>query len=320
MIVFKAVLLALVAGMANDLSAASYPEKPVRFIVPIAPGGSNDIVARSLAQRLTASLQQSVVVDNRAGGGGIVGTEIAARATPDGYTLLMVNLSHVVNPAMFPKMPYDLLRDFTAISLLGSAPNVLVVFPQFQATSVKDLVTLAKKTPGKLLYASAGNASAPHLAMELFKLKTGTQIVHVPYKGSGPGLIALMATDVQVSLPVLSTAMPLVKSARLRPLAVTSPERAPALPDLPTVRESGVSEYEFSAWFGCVAPAAVPGSIVRRLNQEIRDALSNDEMKRQFSAQAMNLTGTSPEEFSRYLASEIRKWAGVVRAANIKVD
>ncbi len=320
MAVARTIVFAITTAVAANAHASSYPEKPIRFIVPIAPGGSNDIVARALAQRLTASLRQPVVVDNRAGGGGITGTEIAARSSPDGYTLLMVNMAHAVNPALLSKLPYDLMRDFTAITLIGLAPNVLVVHPQSPVATVGELIAMARKNPEQLSYASAGNASTPHLAMELFKLKSGIRIVHVPYKGSGPALIALMGMEVQVSFPVLSSAMPLLKSGRLKPLAVTSPTRAPAAPDVPTVRESGLPDYEFSAWFGCMAPAAVPRAIIVRLNRSMGDVLADDDFRRQFAAQGMSVAGSSPEAFARQLENELRKWEGVVRVANIRPD
>ena len=256
-----------------------YPTKPIRWIVPIAPGGSNDIVARALAQKLTASLRQSVIVDNRPGGGGVLGTETAAKSAADGYTLLMVNIAHALNPTLHAKLPYDSLRDFAAITLIGSAPNALVVHPSSDITTVKDLIASAKSAPGKLTYSSAGNGSSPHLAAELFKLSSGTDILHVPYKGSGPGLIGLAGKEVDLSFPVLSSVLPMTKSGRLRLIAVTSAARSSAQPDTPTVSESGLPNYEFSAWFGCVAPASTPQPIISRLNKEIRALLENAETK-----------------------------------------
>lgn len=314
----RAFLVASMLCYSTGLHA--YPTKPLRWIVPIAPGGSNDIVARALAQKLTTSLQQTVIVDNRPGGGGIVGTEIAARSAPDGYTLLMVNISHALNPSLHPKLPYDPMRDFAAVTLIGSAPNALVVHPSSAVFTVKDLITLAKSAPGKLTYASAGNASSPHLAAELFKLKSGTDMVHVPYKGSGPGLIALTATEVALSFPVLSSALSLVKSGRLKAIAVTSTVRSSALPDTPTIRESGLADYDFSAWFGCVVPASTPPPLIARLNKEIRTFLDDPEFKARHAAQGLELTGTTPAQFAKYLADETIKWRKVISATGIRLN
>ena len=298
----------------------AYPVKPLRWIVPIAPGGSNDIIARALAQKLTSALEQSVVVDNRAGGGGIVGTEIAARAAADGYTLLMVNISHALNASLHAKLPYDPARDFAAITQIGAAPNALVVHPSSAITSVKELIATAKAAPGKLTYASAGNGSSPHLAVELFKLSTGTDIVHVPYKGSGPGLIALTGMEVALAFPVVSSVLPLVKSGRLRVIAVTSAARIFALPDTPTIRESGVANYEFSAWFGCVVPAATPRPVIARLNREMRGVLENAEFKSIYAAQGLELAGSTPDEFSQFLAAETIRWRNVISASGMRMN
>ena len=298
----------------------AYPTKPIRWIVPIAPGGSNDIVARALAQKLTASLQQTVIVDNRPGGGGILGTEIAARSAPDGYTLLMVNIAHALNPSLHAKLPFDPARDFAAITLIGSAPNALVVYPSSAVATVKDLIALAKSAPGKLTYASAGNGSSPHLAAELLKLNAGIEILHVPYKGSGPALIALAGMEIELAFPVLSSVLPMAKSGRLRAIAVTSAARASALPDTPTFRESGLANYEFSAWFGCVAPAATPQPLIARLNKEIRALLEDADFKARHAAQGLELSGTTPAQFTQFLADETIKWHKVIAASGIRLN
>ena len=303
-----------------SMSVHAYPTKPIRWIVPIAPGGSNDIVARAVAQRLTASLGQTMVVDNRPGGGGVLGTETAAKAAPDGYTLLMVNIAHALNPTLHAKLPYDSTRDFAAITLIGSAPNALVVHPSSAITTVKDLIASAKSAPGKLTYASAGNGSSPHLAAELFKLSSGTDILHVPYKGSGPGLIALAGTEVDLSFPVLSSVLPMTKSGRLRLIAVTSAARSSALPDTPTIRESGLPNYDFSAWFGCAAPASTPPPVIARLNKEIRALLENAEFKARHAEQGLELSGTSPAQFAQFLADETVKWRKVISVSGIRLN
>ncbi|MGH8617263.1 MAG: tripartite tricarboxylate transporter substrate binding protein [Burkholderiales bacterium] len=310
-------LHALACSTTGGAFAQDYPVKPVRLIVPIAPGGTNDILARALAQALAANFQQSVIVDNRPGGGGITGTEVAARAAADGYTLLMVNLSHAVTPAFRVKLPYDVLKDFSAVGLIGSTPNVLVVHPSLPANSLAALIALAKGTPGKLNYASAGNGSSPHLAAELFKMKAGVDIVHIPYQGTGPALNALLGSEVSLSFATLPPARSLVSARRLGALAITSPRRSPLLPSVPTFGEAGLPGYEFTAWFGLVAPAGTPPAIVRKLNGQIQEIVNGTDFKSRHAGQGIDLTPTTPEQFVRYLQDETSKWRGVVAAAGI---
>lgn len=307
----------LACAAASGAFAQSYPTKPVRLIVPIAPGGTNDILARALAQALTGSLQQSVIVDNRPGGGGITGTEVAARAAADGYTLLMVNLSHAVTPAFKVKLPYDTLKDFAAIGLVGSTPNVLVVHPSLPANSLAALIALAKGAPGKLNYASAGNGSSPHLAAELFKVKAGVDIVHIPYQGTGPALNALLGSEVSLSFATLPPVRSLVSARRLNALAITGQRRSPLLASVPTFSEAGLPGYEFTAWFGVVAPTGTPKEIVRKLNGQILDIINGTDFKARYANQGIDLTPTTPEQFARYLQDETSKWRGVVAAAGI---
>jgi tripartite-type tricarboxylate transporter receptor subunit TctC len=320
MFIFRLCALLSAVMLFNSSSLYAYPDKPLRLIVPIAPGGSNDILARALSEKLSTNLRQTVIVDNRPGGGGIIGTEIAAKAAGDGYTLLMVNISHALNPSMHAKLPYDQARGFAPITLIGSAPNAIVVHPSNSISSVKDLIASAKSTPGKLTYASAGNASSPHLAAELFKLMSETNLLHVPYKGSGPGLAALMGAEVSVSFPVLSSALSIVKSGRLKGIAVTSRERSSALPNIPTVRESGLSEYVFSAWFGCVAPSSTPSPLVDRLNKEIRVILDDAAFKAKYAAQGLELEGTTPQQFKQHLDDETSKWRKVISVSGIRLN
>lgn len=297
-----------------------YPVKPVRLIVPIAPGGSNDLLARALAQKFSESLGQPVIVDNRAGGGGTIGTELAAKSAPDGHTLLMVNISHAVNPSLHKRLPYDPLRDFAAVGSVASSPNILVVHPALQVASVQELLRQAKAHPKELHYGSAGNASSPHLAMELLKLMSGADMVHVPYKGTGPALTALLGREVSLSFSTLPPAIPHMKAGRLRALALSTRRRSTIVPDVPTLNESGVKGFDFSAWFGLVAPAGTPKSAVARLNSELSRVVTLPEIAGRFSALGMDLAVDAPEHFQEQIRIEVVRWAKVINSAGIRLD
>ncbi len=300
--------------------AQSYPTKPIRLIAPFAPGGGTDLAARILAQALEKPLGDTVVVDNRPGAGSTLGTDIAAKAPPDGYTLLLGNISLAFNAALYRNLQYDAVRDFAAVSLVTTQPNILVANPALKAKTFQDFIALARAEPGKLTYGSAGLGSGTHLAMELLLMSQHLKLVHVPYKGTGPALTALLGNEISVFFSTFASAVPFVKSQRLRAFAVTSLKRAAALPDVPTVAESGVPGYEYATWYGLLAPAHTPRVIVERLNKATVEALNNPQTKQHCLDQGMEVIPSAPEKFAAYLKSETEKWGGVVRAANIRLQ
>jgi tripartite-type tricarboxylate transporter receptor subunit TctC len=289
----------------------------VRVIVPSQAGGGADIVARALAQKLTESWGQQVVVDNRIG---IAGAESAARATPDGYTIMLTTSALAVRESVYQKLPYNTLRDFQPVTQVVAQSNVLVATPSLPVSSVRELVALAKAKPGQLNYGSGGNATSNHLAGELFRILAGINVVHIPYKGVPQALTDLVAGRVQFSFSSPVSSLPLVKDGKLRLLAVTTARRAPALPDVPTIAEAGVPGYEFTGWMGVLAPAGVPRGIVVKLYNDIKRIAHLPDVKQRFAVDAADPVGSSPEEFTAYLRSEIARWTKVVKAAGIKVD
>jgi tripartite-type tricarboxylate transporter receptor subunit TctC len=313
-----ALLLALVAFAA---SAQTYPTRPIRLVVPFPAGGTTDILARAVAQKLTDAWGQSVVVDNRPGAGGNIGSELVAKAAPDGYTLLMGTVgTHAINPSLYSHMPYDHVKDFAPVILVAGVPNVLVVNPSLPVNSVQELIAYAKANPGKLNFASSGSGTSIHLSGELFKVLTGVQITHVPYKGSAPALTDLMGGQVQLMFDNLPSSLGFIKAGKLRALAVTSTARAAALPDVPTMQEAGVPGFEASSWFGVLAPAGTPRDIVTKLDAEIAKWLATSEAREKLAAQGAIAAGGSPEDFARHIAAETTKWAKVVKASGAKVD
>ncbi|HZM43656.1 MAG TPA: tripartite tricarboxylate transporter substrate binding protein [Burkholderiales bacterium] len=300
--------------------AQSYPSKAIRMIVPFPPGGGNDIIGRLLAQRIGESLGQQVIVDNRGGAGSTLGTDLTAKAPPDGHTLLITNIALAVNATLYPKLPYDTLRDLTAVTQIGWQPNVLVVHPSMPAKSLRDLLALARARPGELIYGSGGVGSAGHLATELLRMMTRVQMVHVPYKGLGPALTDLAGGHVLILISTVASAMPHVKSGRIRALAVTTLHRSAVLPQVPTMNEAGASGYEFSTWYGLFVPSATPRAIIDRLNRETAKALSTPDLKEQFAAQGIEGSPTSAEAFSAYVRNEVAKWGKVVKASGAKVE
>jgi tripartite-type tricarboxylate transporter receptor subunit TctC len=293
----------------------AYPARPIRFIVPFPPGGGNDIVGRIIAAKLTEGLGQQVVVDNRGGAGGTVGTDITAKAPPDGYTMLVNNISLAVNHTLVRKLPYDTLRDLAPVSLVGRQPNVLVVHPGIAAKSLRELIDLARAKPGELNYGSGGNGTASHLATEMLKLMTKTDITHVPYKGLGPALTDLIGGRVELIISTMASALPQVKTGKLRPLAVTTTRRSSFFPQVPTMDEAGVKGYEFSTWYGLLVPAGTPHAILERLNLAVQKAVASPAVAEQFAAQGLEPASSSPREFAAYLKSEIAKWGRVIKAS-----
>ena len=314
------VLAALVLAPVT-LRAQSYPSKSIRLIIPFPPGGSTDILGRSLAQKLSEAWGQQVLVDNRGGAGGTIGADLAAKAPADGYTLLMGHIGTLaVNVSLYPKLSYDPVRDFAPVSMVALVPNVLVVHPALPVKNVTELIAYAKANPGKLNYSSGGNGSAAHLAVEYFKLQTKTEIVHVPYKGTGPSVTDLIAGQVSMTMTGAPAVMPHVQSGRLRALGVSSPQRIPALAQIPTVAESGVPGFDATQWYGVVAPVGTPKDIVARLNAEIRKIMQSKEMLERLNTEGAISAAGTPEQFDAYIKSEIARWGAVVKAAGMKAD
>jgi tripartite-type tricarboxylate transporter receptor subunit TctC len=313
-------LLAAAALCGAAQAQQNYPVRPVRLIVPSSPGGGTDITARIIAPKLGEYLGQQVVVENRPGAGTMIGGEAVARAAPDGYTLLMGISTLAINPAMYKRVPYDALRDFAPISQVVALPNMLVTHPSLPVKSVKELIAFAKARPGQINFASAGVGTNPHLAMELFLSMTDLKMVHVPYKGSGQGVIDLLAGHVTVMMPSILTALNYVKNKRLRALGVTSAKRAAGVPDIPTIAEAGVPGYEAVQWFGVLAPAATPRDIIMRLHKEIVRTVQAPDIKPKLINDGADPVGSSPEEFAAFIRSETNKWAKVAKSIGIKPE
>jgi tripartite-type tricarboxylate transporter receptor subunit TctC len=318
---------ALAAAAAPAVRAQSaWPTKPVRIVVPFAAAGTTDILARALAPELQRVFGQPFVVDNKPGAGGNLGADNVAKSPPDGYSLLMGTVgTHAINPSLYPKMPYDHVKDFVPVTLVAGVPNVLVMNPakadELRIASVPDLIRYAKANPGKLNMASSGNGTSIHLAGELFKTMTQTFMVHFPYRGSGPALLDLMGGNMDLMFDNLPSSLPHIKSGKLRALAVTSAVRSAALPELPTIEEAAqLKGYEASSWFGLLAPAGTPADIVGRVQQETAKALATPAMKERLLAQGAIPSGISPADFAKMIAAETKKWAEVVKASGAKVD
>jgi tripartite-type tricarboxylate transporter receptor subunit TctC len=311
----------LVALWAACAAAQPYPSKPIRLVVPFPPGGTTDILARDVGQRLTEALGQPVVIDNRPGAAGNIGSDIVAKAAPDGYTLLMCTVSsHAINPSLYAKLPYDHIKDFAPVILVARVPNVLEVNPGVPVYSVTDLIKLAKEKPGQINFASSGSGTSIHLSGELFKTMAGVDMVHVPYKGSAPAITDLIAGQVQVMFDNLPSSLQQIKAGRLRAIAVTSAQRSPALPDIPTIGESGLPGFEATSWFGVLAPAGTPPAILSKLNTEIDKWLQSADGKEKLLTQGALPAGGTPDQFSAYIKSETEKWAKVVKLSGAKVD
>jgi tripartite-type tricarboxylate transporter receptor subunit TctC len=313
-IALAAVLAPIAAG------AQGYPAKPIRYVVPFPPAGATDILARWVAEKISPALGRPVVVENRPGAAGGVGTELVAKSAPDGYTILMATAAQSISETLYVRQPFSFARDLAAVALIARVPNVMEVHPSVPARTVKEFIALAKAHPGELNFASSGAGTTLHMSGELFKMMTGTDIVHVPYKGSAPAITDLMAGQVSVMWDNLPASWPYIKSGRLRAIAITSAARYPGLPDLPTVAESGVPGFEASAWFGVVVPTATPREVVVRLNSEINRAVGLPDMKERFAQQGAIPAPGTPEDFAAWIRAEIEKWGKVVKASGARVE
>ena len=311
-------ILALAAISAQCAVAQNYPTRPVRLVVASSPGGASDILARMVAQKLSEEFKEQVVVDNRGGASGILGTDIVAKATHDGYTLLIIQPSLTINPNVFKKLPYDVARDFTPISLVVDAAQMLSVSQSVAAKSVKELITLAKTKPGQLTFGSPGFGTSPHLTAELFKLKGGVDMQQVIFKGSGPAYVSLVSGEISAMFATALSMMPHVKSGRIRPLGVTLLKRLEILPDVPTIAEAALPGFKTSQWFGFLAPARTPAPIIDRIYQALSRAAGSPEVKSRLAVQGVDVVSTSPKEFAKVIREELAQWASVVKAAGIK--
>lgn len=315
--------VALLAGLLSGGAIAAdlaYPTKPVRMIVAVPPGGPADTLARLVAPKLTERMGQTIVVDNRPGANGNIAYETTAHAPPDGYTFTAVAAGVVINPSIYPNVRFNPLKDFAPITLGITVPNILVVHPSVAATSVKELVAIAKAKPGTVIFASAGSGTSGHLALELFRMTAGINVTHVPYKGGGPALTDVLGGHAHALFSIALTAAPQVKAGRVRALAVTSAKRSAVAPELPTVAEAGFPGFEVVGWFGWVAPGAMPQAIVQRLNSELVHALNLPDVRERLLSQGTEPVGNTPEAFAAFMKSEYAKWAKVVKAANIKAE
>jgi len=302
-------------------AAQPYPNRPLRFVVPFAPGGSTDTLARTLGQKLTDALQQQVVVDNRSGANGNIGMEIVARAAPDGYSIVLGYIANLgIGPSLYAKLPFDPVRDYAPITQLASSPNILAVHPSLPVKSFRELITYAKTNPRKLNFASSGVGSIGHLTGELLNRSAGVDMVHVPYKGSGQAVIDLLGGQVQMMFSGMSSVMQHIRAGKLRALAVTGAQRSPAVPDVPTIAESGFPGFEATAWYGVLAPAGTPKAIVNRLHDEIVKALALADVKERLNNVGFEIVGGTPDAFAALISSEIAKWTKVVRAAKISAE
>ncbi len=316
-----ALLLAVPALTAPSAMAQQYPSKPIVLVVPFAPGGTSELISRLVAQKLTERLGQQVVVENRPGAAGNIAMEQVARAAPDGYTLILGHIGTLaVNPAMFPKLPYDAIKDFAPVSLIAAVPNIVAVNPAVPAKTLKEFLDLARAKPGSINYGSAGNGSAGHLAMEYLKRIAKADMVHVPYKGTGPMLTDLLAGQTQATFTGSSPLIPHIKSGKLRALAVGSAVRIPSLPEVPTVAESGFAGFETSQWYGIIAPAKTPPAIIQKLSVEIAQVMKQPDVIARLSGDGTVMIGSTPNEFAAYISKEMKRWGEVVHDANIKAE
>jgi tripartite-type tricarboxylate transporter receptor subunit TctC len=313
------VLSALAASSGAAWAAETWPARPIRMIVPFPPGGSNDIVGRLVSVQLTERLGKTVVVDNRAGAAGTIGTEIAVRSQPDGHTLLIISAAYAYNPMVY-KLPYDPVKAITPVTQLGTGPTSLIVHPGMTAGSAKELIALAKAKPGQVFYASAGIGSFTHLSCELFRIMAGIDVVHVPFKGGGPAMLDVMSGRTQYTMGTIVQAMPHIRSGKLKVLGVGSAKRLATLPDTPTIAESGVPGYEASNWWGIIAPAGTPAAVVKRLHAETAAILKSPEIQKWFTAEGAVPADLSTPQFAKFILSEMAKWGKVVKSAGIKAE
>ena len=307
------------SAVTGAAQAQTYPVKPIRIVVPFAPGGPNDILARIVGQKLTEAWNQQVIVENRPGGGTVIGTEIVAKSPPDGYTLLMVSTSHTTNPTLVSKLPFDTLRDLAPVILVASSANVVVSHPSLPAKSVKELIAVARSRPDQVAYASGGNGTSTHLAGAMLALMGGVRMIHVPYKGGGPATIALLGGEITWMVGTIIPPLPHIRSGRLRALAVTGAQRTQVLPDVPTVAES-LPGFEANGWYGISTQGATPKDLIARLNQEIARGLNTGDTRARLAAEATEIVGGSPEQFGAFFKAEIEKWARVIKNVGLRPE
>ena len=316
-----ALLISILAASMQALAADTYPSRPIRIVDAFPPGGPSDLVARSINQKLSESMGQTVVVDNRGGGGGVLGSDLVAKSAPDGYTLLIgPSGALTIQPTLNPKLPFNPQRDFVTITQLTNGPQVIAVHPSVAAKSVKDLIALAKAKPGQLNYASGGAGTANHLAVEAMKLSAGIDVVHIPYKGTGPALTGVLTGEAQMIIASLLATLPHAKSGKLRALAVTTSARSNALPDVPTASESGLPKFETSSWHGMLAPAGTPRAIVTKLHAEFVKAITQPDVKERLNAQGLDVVASTPEQFAAHIKSETAKYARVIKQLGLKAE
>ena len=319
--VSSACVIVLLALTAWALPArAQYPVKSVRLVIPFPPGGGTDTIGRVFAQEMTKNLGQSMVVENRPGGGANIGAEVVARSAPDGYTLLVVSITNAIGQSVYRKLGFDLVKDFAGITQLATTPHILVVHPSVPVKTVKELTALAKARPGELAYSSSGSGSAAHLAGEYFSTLTGVKMVHVPYKGGGPSMIALVGGEVSVCFATMPSAVEFVRQGRLRGIAVTTAKRSPSTPELPTIAETGLKGYEAGSWYGFAAPAGTSKDIIARLNTEALKALRLAEVKDKLDKAGFEIVTSTPQEYEAFQRNEVAKWGKIARSINLKVD
>ncbi len=309
------------ATMAAPAAALDYPIRPIRFLVAVAPGGSTDSLARLVGQRLSDSLGQQVVIDNRPGGGGLVGLEVASKAVADGYTLLAGGTGSIaINPSLYKKLPYDPVRQFSPVVLIAYSSSVLVVHPSVAAKNIAELIALAKAKPGELRYASAGGGSSPHLSATVFRTMTGVDLVHVPYKGSTPGVLATVSGETSMMFTGIASAVGQIKAGRLRALSVNGPKRSPALPEVPTAAESGLPGFEVDFWIGIFVPTGTPRKVIMKLNSEVNRTINAPEVKEKLFALGADPVGGTPEQFAAIVRKDLERWAKVVKASGMKAE
>ncbi len=309
------------AAFAGSVQAQAYPQRPIRAVVPLGPGGGTDTIGRLVSAKLSEGLGQQIVVDNRGGAGGVVGTDIVAKAAPDGYTILVGSITtNAVNPALYKKLPYDHIRDFAPISMIGTIPNVLVVHAGVPAKSMKEFIAYGKANPGKINYGSSGIGSAPHLSMELIRSMTGVSMVHVPYKGAGAALADVLGGQLQALCSSLAGLLPHIKSGRVRALGVTTSQRNPQLPDVPTIAEAALPGYEVVIWYALFAPARIPRPILARLNAETVKALNSADLKERLTLQGLDVASSTPDELLAFVKSETAKWTKVAKDAGVQLE
>ena len=315
---FPACLLLFAAT--NAALAQNYPSKPIRFIIPFPPGGPTDLMGRAAGDRLARAFNIQVIADNRAGAGGNIGADLCAKSLPDGYTVCMMTVAQVISPSIYKKLAFDPIRDFSHITLMAMMPSLLTVHPALPATTVKDIVALAKTSPGQLTYASTGNGTSPHMLMEMFSAMAGIKMVHVPYKGQAPAAVDQIAGQIQLAFNTAATVLPQVQSGKLKAIAISTRERFPPMPNLPTVDEGGVKGFDGSSWQSVVMPANTPKDIVGKVYQELAAMLKSPDVREKFLAQGAMASGMPPDQFTAFARMEMEKWAKVAKSSNIRLD